>query len=143
MISLVILAGAAGGYYYWQQSHGSPRTMTADALGTPFATRSANGLTVNFYHAEGGLKFAANEVTIEFRDAASGEAVDVGTIKLDLDMNMPNMVMHSGSSITPAGSPGRYLAKIKPDMAGDWMAQLRYNGPHGTGSLSFAVNVKP
>ena len=141
--SLVILAGAAGGYYVWQQSHGSASAMTADALGTPFATRSANGLTVDFYHAGGGLKFADNVVIIEFRDSANGEAVDVGTVKFDLDMNMPNMVMHSGSAITPAGAPGRYRAKIKPDMAGDWMAQLHYDGPHGTGSFSFSVNVKP
>ncbi len=141
--SLVIVAGAAGGFYLWQQSRGAASALTADALGAPFATRSANGLTVNFYHADGGLKFADNEVIIEFRDAASGEAVDVGTVKFELDMNMPGMVMHSGSTITPADAPGRYRAKIKPDMAGDWKAQLSYDGPRGTGSFSFAVNVKP
>jgi len=110
-------------------------------LGAPFATRTVNGLTVNFYHPEGGLKFAMNEVVIEFRDAARNVPVDVGTVKFDLDMNMPGMVMHSGSTITPAGEPGRYRAKIKPDMAGDWTAQLHYDGPRGQGSVSFTVNV--
>src|SRR5258708_38983353 len=111
--------------------------------GAPFATRTANGLTVNFYHPQGGLKFAMNEVTSESRDATNGEPVDVGTVKFDLDMNMQNMVMHSGSTITPTGEPGRYRAQIKPDMAGDWTAQLRYDGPHGHGDLSFTVNVRP
>jgi uncharacterized protein YfaS (alpha-2-macroglobulin family) len=82
-----------------------------------------------------------NEVTIEFRDAANNTLVDVGTVKFDLDMNMSGMVMHSGSTITSPDEPGRYRAKIKPDMAGDWTAQLHYDGPRGVGSVSFTVNV--
>ncbi len=101
-----------------------------------------NGLTVNFYHPQGGLKFAMNDIVIEFR-GASGEFADVGTVKFDLDMNMQNMVMHSGSTITPDGTPGRYRAKIKPDMAGDWTAQLHYDGSRGSGMVSFTVNVTP
>jgi hypothetical protein len=143
-IMLVVLIGVAtGGYYFWQDRNGETAPMSANALGTPFATRTANGLTVNFYHPQGGLKFAMNEVTIEFRDAANNEPVDVGTVKFDLDMNMQNMVMHSGSTITPEGTPGRYRAKIKPDMAGDWTAQLHYDGPRDSGAISFTVNVAP
>ena len=117
--------------------------MSASSLGEPFATRSANGLTINFYNSEGGLRFAENEVVIQFFDAGTGEPIDVGTVTFDLDMNMPGMVMHSGSTIEPAGAVGRYRAKIKPDMAGDWTAQLHYDGPHGAGEFSFSVNVKP
>ena len=84
-----------------------------------------------------------NEVTIEFRGAKSGDPVDVGTVKLDLDRNMQNRVMHSGSTITPDGEPGRYRAKIKSDMAGDRTAPLHYDGPRGQGQVSFTVNVKP
>jgi len=69
--------------------------------------------------------------------------VDVGTVKFDLDMNMPGMVMHSGSTMKPTGTPGQYRVEVKPDMAGDWMATLRYEGPRGSGSVSFSVNVKP
>ncbi|HVZ64172.1 MAG TPA: CusA/CzcA family heavy metal efflux RND transporter [Opitutaceae bacterium] len=140
-IGLVVLFGvAAGGYVLWQHQRTDSRAMSANSLGTPFATRTANGLTVNFYHPQGGLRFAMNEVTIEFLDT-NGAPVDVGTVKFDLDMNMQNMVMHSGSTISPAGGPGRYRAEIKPDMAGDWTAQLHYDGPHGQGSVSFTVNV--
>ena len=37
---------------------------------------------------------------------------------------------------------GQYRAKVKPDMAGDWKATLRYDGPRGNGSVSVSVNVK-
>ena len=84
-----------------------------------------------------------NDILIEFRDSASGDLVDVGTVKFDLDMNMPGMVMHSGSTIKPAATPGQYRAEVKPDMGGDWMATLRYEGPRGKGNVSFSVNVKP
>lgn len=30
-----------------------------------------------------------------------------------------------------------------PGMAGDWTAQLQFDGPHGTGKISFMVNVRP
>lgn len=38
--------------------------------------------------------------------------------------------------------PGQYRAKIKPDMSGDWMANLSFSGPHGRGQTSFSLNVK-
>jgi len=28
-------------------------------------------------------------------------------------------------------------------MAGDWTAQLKYDGPMGSGEISFTMNVKP
>ena len=97
---------------------------------------------MNLIHPNGQLQNAMNEILIEFRDATSGELVDVGTVKFDLDMNMPGMAMHSGSTIQPTGPPGLYRANVKPDMAGDWMVTLRYEGPRGNGSVSFSVNVK-
>jgi hypothetical protein len=131
---------AAAGYYFWENRAGTPSSGAA-ATGRPFAAQTVNGLTVNLYAKSGGLRFAENEITIEFRDAANNEPVDVGSVKFDLDMNMPGMVMHSASTITPTGEPGRYRAKIKPDMAGDWVAKLTYDGPRGQGSASFTVNV--
>ncbi|HXB03182.1 MAG TPA: CusA/CzcA family heavy metal efflux RND transporter [Opitutaceae bacterium] len=141
--ALVLIGAAAGGYNLWRHSQGGSSSMTTASLGEPFATRSENGLTINFYNSEGGLRLAENEVIIQFLDASTGEPIDVGTVTFALDMNMPGMVMHSGSTIEPAGAIGRYRAKIKPDMAGDWTAQLHYDGPHGAGQFSFSVNVKP
>ncbi|MCI0534342.1 MAG: efflux RND transporter permease subunit, partial [Verrucomicrobiales bacterium] len=140
-IAFLILAAAVGGYFAWQKlGHGGSRGPSS---GQPFATQKVKDLTVNFIHPKGQLERARNEILIEFRDAASGDLVDVGTVRFDLDMNMPGMVMHSSSTITSAGSPGRYRAEVKPDMGGDWTAMLRYEGPRGTGSVSFSVNVKP
>ena len=80
---------------------------------------------------------------IEFREAASGRLVDVGDVKFALDMNMPGMVMHSGSTVAPGDAPGRYTATVTPDMGGEWVAQLRYEGARGSGAVNFRVNVLP
>jgi len=142
-LALLVLGIAAGGYGWWQVAR-SPATMVAGSkLGTPFASRSANGLTVNFYHPEGGLRLADNAVIIEFLDTASGAPADVGSVRFALDMNMPGMAMHAGATVTPAGGAGRYRARIKPEMAGDWTAQVHFDGPRGSGDVSFTANVRP
>jgi Cu(I)/Ag(I) efflux system membrane protein CusA/SilA len=143
---LALLASVAvlgGGYALWRHPHTPSFAAGASSLGTPFATRSVNGLTVNFYLPEGGLRLAENNANIEFLDARGGAPIDVGKVTFALDMNMPGMAMHSGSTITRAGGTGRYQAKIKPEMAGDWTAQLHYDGERGSGDLSFTVNVRP
>jgi hypothetical protein len=143
VVLLVALAAGAGAY--WISGNAAPRSseMTAASPGTPFATRTMNGLSVNFYHPEGNLAVAENDVLIEFQNSATGAPVDAGTVRFALDMNMPGMVMHSGGTISPAEGIGRYRARIKPDMAGDWSAQLHYDGPQGAGDISFTVNVAP
>jgi hypothetical protein len=141
LIIVALVALVLGGYLGWEK-FGHKRGIGGES-GQPFATQKVNNLTVTFIHPKGALQNAMNEILIEFRDAASGDLVDVGTVKFDLDMNMPGMVMHNGATIEATGTPGQYRAKVKPDMAGDWMATLRYEGPRGTGSVSFPVNVKP
>jgi hypothetical protein len=141
IVLLLLIAAGVGGFFAWQK-YGHSRSSAA-ASRTPFATQKVRDLTVNFIHPKGQLQNAMNEILIEFRDTASGELVDVGTAKFDLDMNMPGMVMHNGATIEPTGISGQYRAKVKPDMAGDWTATLHYEGPRGAGSVSFSVNVKP
>ncbi len=139
-----ILAGAlaAGGLLWWHQTAAGPAPVGA-AHGPPFASRTAHGLTLNLYAPEGGLTQAENVVTLEFRDEATGAPVDVGVVRFALDMNMTGMVMHSGSTIDPAGAPGLYRARVKPEMGGDWTAQIHYDGPRGAGDFGFTVSVKP
>ena len=139
VVLLLVLVAGIGGFFAWQKSgHGG----LGEAM-TPFATQKVKDLTVRFIHPKGQLQNAMNDILIEFHDTASGELVDVGTVKFDLDMNMTGMVMHNGATIEPTGTPGQYRAKVKPDMAGDWTATLHYDGPRGNGSVSFSVNVKP
>jgi Cu(I)/Ag(I) efflux system membrane protein CusA/SilA len=139
-IIVPLLLLTAGGFFAWNKFE--HQTSSAAISGTPFATQKVKDLTVNFIHPKGQLQNAMNDILIEFRDSANGQLVDVGAVKFDLDMNMPGMVMHSGATIEPTSTPGQYRAKVKPDMAGDWTATLRYQGPHGEGTTSFSVNVK-
>jgi Cu(I)/Ag(I) efflux system membrane protein CusA/SilA len=141
LILLVICVIGVGGFFAWKAVH-HPAPFSSASMGKPIATQTVNGLTVTLFNDAGQMINGDNEVSIEFRDA-SGQLVDVGTVKFDLDMNMPGMVMHSGSEIVPIGTPGRYRAKIKPDMAGAWIAKLSYQGPHGSGQVSFDTNVQP
>ncbi|MGH7944807.1 MAG: efflux RND transporter permease subunit, partial [Opitutaceae bacterium] len=138
---LVVLGASAVGYVIWQQGSREPSTTATGDLGKPIATQNVSGLAVNLYRSGGSLRVGDNEIVIEFRDATNGEPVDVGTVSFDLTMPMPGMVMQSGGSISPAGQPGRYRAKVKPDMAGNWHARLRYDGPRGQGAISFNLKV--
>ncbi len=78
---------------------------------------------------------------IEFRDR-NGQLVDVGNVKLELNMNMPGMQMNEGATIQPTGTPGRYRARVKVGMAGDWTARLFYEGPRGSGQITFNLNTR-
>jgi hypothetical protein len=99
-------------------------------------------LTITLLHTHGQLRAAANDASIEFR-YASGELVDVGEVKLDLGMNMTDMVMHSGATVKRTDTSGRYRAEVSPDMGVDWTASLSFDGPQGHSETSFTVNVKP
>ncbi len=138
LLLIAVFAGLlAGGYFAWQ-NYGK-RAIPIAAPAKPLATQTVNGLTVNLI---GELRNGQSEILIDFRDA-TGQLVDVGTVKFDLDMNMPGMVMHSGSMIEATGTPGQYRAKVKPDMGGDWTGTVTYEGPRGSGKVNFSVNVKP
>jgi hypothetical protein len=140
IIALVVIAFAIGSFLVWKQLAHAP--TSGATFGTPFATQKVNNLTVTFVHPKGQLQSGENEMLIEFRNTANNQPVDVGTVKLDLNMNMPGMVMHSAATVEPTGTPGQYRVKVKPDMAGDWKATLRYEGTHGSGDTSFSVTVK-
>ena len=113
----------------------------AQISGAPFLTQNVNDLTANFIAPEGELRQGNNEVLIEFRDG-SGQLVDVGNVKFDMNMNMPGMQMSSGGTIERTNTPGRYRAKIKIDMSGDWSAKISFDGPPGQGQQSFSLTVK-
>src|SRR5207237_8517771 len=120
VIALLIAAILAlGAYFAWERfgRSGAPETIT----GTPFASQTVNGLTITLVHPKGQLVLARNDLVIEFRDA-SGRLVDVGTVKFDLDMNIPGMVMHNADSIERAATPGQYRASLRPHSAGEWAA---------------------
>src|SRR5262249_36001475 len=87
LLLLVLVATAAGAAYIAWTKFGQARS-TSGTPGSVFATQTVNGLTVKFIHPKGELQKGMNEILIEFHDVASGEMVDVGTLKFELDMNM-------------------------------------------------------
>jgi Cu(I)/Ag(I) efflux system membrane protein CusA/SilA len=113
----------------------------AAIAGTPLASRQVGGMTVNFFHSGGTLRAADEELLVEFLSGPGGTPVDPGKVSFALDMNMPGMVMHSGGTVTPTGTAGRYRVKLRPEMGGDWTVQLAYDGPRGSGQVSFTVTV--
>jgi hypothetical protein len=50
--------------------------------------------------------------------------------------------MNEGAFIQSAGAPGRYRAKIKVGMAGDWTGKISYDGPRGRGQATIILSAK-
>ena len=142
LLTVLAIAGLGMAAYYGWQGFDRKDTGGVERAGIPFATQIVDGLTITLLHPHGQLRAARNEAFIEFRNA-SGELVDVGKVKLNLDMNMTGMVMHSGATIKRSDTPGRYRMEVTPDMGGDWTARLSFDTPQGPRETSFTVNVKP
>ena len=142
LLTVLAIAGLGIAAYYGWQGFDRKDTGGVESAGIPFATQIVDGLTITLLHPHGQLRAARNEAFIEFRNA-SGELVDVGKVKLNLDMNMTGMVMHSGATIKRSDTPGRYRMEVTPDMGGDWTARLSFDTPQGPRETSFTVNVKP
>ena len=118
-----------------------------DAGGSKEAKEIKSGkvgdLTVTLASADGVLRNGDSELTVVFKDA-SGKTVDVGSASLNFYMpamgSMP--VMNDPATLTTTSEPGVYHAKVKLEMAGEWQAQLAYEGPRGSGKGSFAVTAQ-
>jgi len=137
IIAMVLIAAAL----IYAANFGWHKFTSRNTAGTPFATQTVNDLTITFSSPGGQLKNGDNDVLIEFRDS-SGSLIDVGNVKFELNMNMTGMQMHEGANIQPTGAPGRYRAKIKVGMAGDWAGKLSYDGPRGRGETTVTLSAK-
>lgn len=100
-------------------------------------------MTVTLSSDTGRLKNGEQEVSLAFTDA-SGKAVDVGAASLNF--NMPAMgsmaVMNNAATLKTTATPGVYLGNVKIEMAGEWQAQIAYEGPAGKGKTSFSVTAQ-
>ena len=102
-----------------------------------------NNLTVTLSNADGVLRSGENQFVLSFKDA-SGKPVDVGAV--GLNFHMPAMgtmaEMNNAASFVTTGSPGVYEGRAKLDSAGDWQAQISYEGAAGKGKSSFGVTAQ-
>ena len=103
---------------------------------------AGNNLTATLSNADGTRK-GQQEFMLAFTDA-SGKAVDVGSVAMNFRMPaMGGMAeMNNGATLTTSGTPGVYKASANIEMAGDWQAQIKYEGPAGKGAFSLPVSVK-
>jgi len=100
-------------------------------------------LTITLSSSTGELKNGENDVMITFFDGA-GRPVDVGAASLNFHMAaMGSMAeMNDRASLTTTELPGKYRAQVNIEMAGSWEAQIKYQGPHGSGRESMTVRAK-
>ena len=100
-------------------------------------------LTVTLANKDGVLRNGEQELTVTFEDA-SGKAVDVGSASLNFYMpamgSMP--AMSDAATLTTTAEPGVYRARVNLQMAGEWQAQVAYEGPAGTAKGSFPVTAQ-
>jgi hypothetical protein len=138
----VLLAGVviAAGYFSWSSGIANSFFKSADQK-MPVAKVTQDGVTVSILSSDGELHARDNALQIKFQDPG-GHPVDAENVKLELNMNMPGMEMHSGAKIKKDEKIGDYQAHLTPDMAGDWSADLSYKGPQGPAKLTVPVNVK-
>jgi len=102
-----------------------------------------NNLTVTLSNRDGVLKNGDNEVFVSFKDA-SGKAVEVGAVGLNFYMPVMGTMpaMNNAATFTSTGSPGVYRGSVKLEAAGDWQAQISYEGAAGKGKSSLTVTAQ-
>ena len=102
-----------------------------------------NNLTATLSNKGGGLRNGDNEFFISFKDG-SGKPVEVGAVGLNFFMpamgTMP--AMNNAATFTATGTGGVYQGKVKLESAGDWQAQVNYEGAAGKGKTAFAVTAQ-
>ena len=132
LFSLVILAAACGNSGASSGDRG--KVIKSAPIG--------NGLTVTLSNDTGKLKNGEQEFMVAFTDA-SGKLVDVGSVGLNYQMpamgSMP--VMNDGATFVATSTPGVYKGRVALQMAGEWQAQISYEGPAGSGKTIIPVTA--
>jgi hypothetical protein len=113
------------------------------STGKEIKTLTVDSLTATLSSSTGQLKQGDQEVTLAFTDS-SGKSVDVGAVSLNF--HMPAMggmaAMNDAVTFTTTNTAGVYRGKVNIGMAGEWQAQLAYEGPAGKGKTTFSVTAR-
>jgi hypothetical protein len=118
---------------------------TSSSVDTGKVIKSApiGNLTVTLSSSSGQVKHGGDEFFITFKDS-SGKPVDVGAAALTFHMpQMGSMAqMNDHATLTTTDAPGIYRAKAEIEVAGEWQAQVSFEGPAGKGQTSFSVTAQ-
>jgi ABC-type phosphate/phosphonate transport system substrate-binding protein len=100
-------------------------------------------LTVTLSSSSGQIKHGGDEFFVTFKES-SGKPVDVGAAALTFHMpQMASMAaMNDSATLTTTDTPGVYRARANVETAGEWQAQVSYEGPAGKGKTSFSVTAQ-
>ena len=131
LLALLLLVAACGS-----------KSATVDA-GKVIKSAPIGSLTVTLSSSSGQIKHGGDEFLITFKDS-SGKPVDVGAAALSF--HMPQMAsmpaMNDSATLTTTDTPGVYSAKANVETAGEWQAQVSFEGPAGKGQTSFSVTAQ-
>ena len=118
------------------------RTSSVDT-GKVIKSAPIGNLTITLSSSSGQIKHGGDEFFITFKDS-SGKPVDVGAAALTF--HMPQMAsmpaMNDSATLTTTDTPGVYKAKANIETAGEWQAQLSFEGPAGKGQTSFSATAQ-
>src|SRR2546429_7212567 len=142
--SVILIAVVLGVVIFIAAACGS-KTGNSDgvATGKVIETVAVGNLTATLLNDGGVLSHGNQELMLSFTDA-SGKPVDVGAVSLNF--HMPAMggmaAMNDAVTFTTTNTPGVYRGKVNIGMAGEWQAQLAYEGPAGKGKTTFSVTAR-
>jgi hypothetical protein len=113
------------------------------AVGKTIKSGPIVNLNVTLSNSDGVLRKGKQELMITFADTA-GNPVDVGSASLNFFMPaMGSMAaMNNPANLTTTGTPGVYKANVDVEMAGEWQAQVTFDGPQGKGKGALAVTAQ-
>ena len=107
------------------------------------ATKKVNeNLTVTLSGAEGKLKNGEQTIMLAFTDGA-GNPVSINAATLNFNMaSMGSMAeMNDAANLTTTGTPGQFKGNLNIQMAGDWSAQITYEGAQ-TGKTTIPISAQ-
>lgn len=104
---------------------------------------AGNNLTATLSSADGVFRNGKNSFTLTFADSA-GKPVDVGAASVNFFMPaMGSMAaMNDPATLTTTGTPGVYSGSVNLQMAGEWQAQITYEGPAGKGKATLPITAQ-
>ena len=118
------------------------KTSSVDT-GKVIKSAPIGNLTVTLSSSSGQIKHGGDEFFVTFKDS-SAKPVDVGAAALTFHMpQMASMApMNDPATLTTTDTPGVYRAKANIEMAGEWQAQVSFEGSAGKGQTSFSVTAQ-
>ncbi|MEZ5345936.1 MAG: FixH family protein [Pyrinomonadaceae bacterium] len=130
-LSAIALAAACGG---------AGETATGSGMKT-IAEKKEGNVNVILSNAEGKLKNGEQEIMLSFTDT-SGKPLEIKAASLNF--NMPAMgtmaEMNNAAALSTTGTPGQFKGKVTIEMAGEWSAQISFEGAE-TGKTTIAMTA--